>query len=97
MARTKLSPESLWLLCYLNEQHPIGVASTVALPVPSYLKREVKLCQVRGLIRRGWAEEKHRGIFYITQRGKEAITRMLTSYRGNEIWRQRRTLGTVHG
>lgn len=93
----KLSPESLWLLCYLNEQHPLGVASTVPLPVPSYLKREVKLIQVRGLIRRGWAVEQMRGIFYITPRGKEAITKMLTSYRGQEIWRKNKPLGTVHG
>jgi hypothetical protein len=67
----KLSPESLWLLCHLNELHPGGVGTVSPLPIPPHLKREVKMRHVRGLMKRGWVSEPYNGIFYITPEAKK--------------------------
>lgn len=98
MAKVKLSPESLWLLCHLNEKAIEGVSIINPLPVPPHMSLP-KMRHIKGLEKRGWAEEEHRGIYYITDDGKRAITKMLVSYRVNEIWRQKRNQppGTVHG
>lgn len=83
----KLSPESLWLLCHLNEKSPDGISVINPLPVPGYLKALPKMRHIQGLARRGWALEDGNGIYFITHKGKEAMTKMLTSYRANELWR----------
>lgn len=85
---SNLSPQSRWLLLYLKQRHdcglsddtlrkPLGVAAVAPLPVPyTYTIQfgRVGMNQMRGLIRRGWAEERSSGVYYLTDAGVEAAS-----------------------
>lgn len=74
-----LKPGQKWLLSIAHEQHKkgirnigqpggfTGILNTVTSPEP------VSMCTVRGLIRRGYLEEKKQGFFYITEDGISAL------------------------
>lgn len=67
----KLSTPSKWLIRYLAERYPLGVASHTALPCNDY-KKQPGMIHMRGLVRRGWAVEPANGIFYATESGLQA-------------------------
>lgn len=85
---SKLSPQTRWLLLYLKQRHdcgmaddtlrkPLGVGAVAPLPVPithSIQFGGVGMNQMRGLIRRGWAEERANGVYYITDAGYQAAS-----------------------
>jgi hypothetical protein len=80
----KLSPQSEWLLLYLKQKHdeglaspqigaPLGVSSTAPLPVFTPMPGgKIGMVHMNGLIRRGWAEERHNGIYFLTASGLAA-------------------------
>jgi len=64
----KLSVQSHWLLRFLAER---GLMSrSVGMPV--HWSQQPGMVNMRGLIRRGWAEEKQNGLFAITPAGRTA-------------------------
>lgn len=87
----KLSPQSRWLLLYLKERHeaglaepqirkPLGVSAIAPLPVATDLPGgRVGMVHMRGLIRRGWAEEKYNGIYYLTDAGLAEANKLVPS------------------
>lgn len=66
----KLSRPSRWLLKHLAESEH-GVCSTVGLPCFDY-KDQPRMVNMNGLLKRGWAEEKFPGCYYVTSAGKFA-------------------------
>lgn len=85
----KLSPSSAWLLKLFVERHPVGIASTVALPEAPEGVAQPNMSQMRGLQRRGFLREAcvrvpqcreqcrgHSGIFYITGAGMDAAAEL---------------------
>ena len=66
-----LSRPSRWLLLYLAERHPIGIVTTLPLPVSDY-RDQPKMRNMHGLVKRGWAREEGNGIYFITEEGRKA-------------------------
>lgn len=72
----KLSRPSRWLLLYLAERYPLGIATTIPLPFDDW-RDKPGMVHMNGLVKRGWARiDKH--IYFITDAGKQAAQQQQT-------------------
>jgi hypothetical protein len=83
-----VKPATIRLLKYLAERHPLGVASSNALPDDVYDgPGHVGMATAHGLVKRGWATEDHRRRYHRPQRAKRMSKRRTKTKRKRVVLR----------